>query len=109
MNPTIQNGRRFWQAHVNALAQSGYSRSEYCRRHNLSYHALTYWVNKQQASNKAKPHLALIEVPIPLSEPMRRTEAALRLHLGGNRMLEIEPDFDDAALERVLTVLAQQR
>lgn len=109
MNPTIQTGSRFWQAHVNALARSGYSRSEYCRRHNLSYHALTYWVNKQPASNKATPRLALIEVSNPLAEPMRRTEAALRLHLGGNLMIEIEPDFDDATLGRILTVLAQQR
>ena len=37
---------RFWQAHVRALAASGLSRRGYCRRHELSYHALTYWVRK---------------------------------------------------------------
>ncbi|MFV0437527.1 MAG: IS66 family insertion sequence element accessory protein TnpA, partial [Desulfopila sp.] len=31
---------RKWQAHVKALAQSGLSRAEYCRRHSLSYHAM---------------------------------------------------------------------
>ncbi len=35
-----------WKAHAEAQRQSGLSRAEYCRRHNLSYHALTYWVKK---------------------------------------------------------------
>ena len=109
MNTTIhagqQAGRRIWQAHINALAKSGFSRREYCRRHNLSYHALTYWVRKQQTIPKSKPVLALVEVPVRSALPLRRVEAAFRLHLGHGRMLEIEPDFDEAALGRILTVL----
>ena len=35
--------RRRWQAHLNAVAKSGLSRSEYCRQHNLFYHAMGYW------------------------------------------------------------------
>ena len=41
-----KSGVRFWQAHLRALGGSGLSRREYCRRHHLSYHALTYWVRK---------------------------------------------------------------
>ena len=88
-----------------ALAESGISRREYCRRHNLSYHALTYWVRKQQASIKSKPVLALVEVPVHSALPLRRPEAAFRLHLGHGRMLEIEVDFDEAVLGRILAVL----
>lgn len=100
-------GRRFWQTHVKALATSGFSRREYCRRHNLSYHALTYWVRKQRIT-PVKPVLALVEMPVrPLL--LRSGATAFRLHLDGGRMLEIDPDFDDAALGRVLTVLAGQR
>ncbi len=33
--------QRRWQAHVNALEKSGLNRTEYCKQHNLSYHALT--------------------------------------------------------------------
>jgi hypothetical protein len=33
-------GRRFWLAHVRALAESEFSRREYCRRHQLSYDCL---------------------------------------------------------------------
>lgn len=96
--------RRFWQTHVKSLATSGFSRREYCRRHNLSYHTLTYWVRKQQIT-AVKPALALVEVPVRPA-PLR-SRAALRLHLDGGRMIEIDPDFDDAALGRVLTVLAE--
>lgn len=53
---------RFWQAHVRALAASGLSRRGYCRRHQLSYHALTYWVRKfRQVPAHASPP-ALVEV-----------------------------------------------
>jgi hypothetical protein len=89
-------GRRFWQAHVRALAASGFSRREYCRRHHLSYHALTYWVRQHGTPAQSKPLLALIEVPV-------------RLHLGGGRMLEIGPDFDEATLGKILAVLEQRR
>lgn len=107
MNTPMQ-ASRFWQAHVKALAVSGFSRREYCRRHNLSYHALTYWVRKQGVT-PVNPPLALVEVPVAPSVPWRSGDAALRLHLGGGRMIEIDSDFDAAALARVLTVLAQQR
>mgnify|MGYP001810024427 FL=1 len=102
-------GPRFWQAHVKALAESGFSRSEYCRRHNLSYHALTYWVRKYGANTKSNPPLALVEVPVRSALPVRRPQAAIRLHLAAGTMLEIEPDFDQAALDRILTVLERQR
>jgi transposase-like protein len=104
-----QSGRQFWQTHVKALTESGFSRSEYCRRHNLSYHALTYWVRKHGVNTKSKPLLALVEVPVRSALPVRRPEAALRLHLASGIMLEIEPDFDQAALGRILTVLERQR
>ena len=111
MNTPVQAGpkagRRFWQSQLKALATSGFSRSEYCRRHNLSCHALTYWVCKQQEISSVKPAQALVEVPVRPSLPMCGM-AALRLHLGRDRMVEIEPDFYAAALDRVLTVLAQQ-
>lgn len=77
---------RFWQAHVRALAASGLSRRGYCRRHQLSYHALTYWVRKFR------------QVPAHASPP------AL-VHLGDGHMLEIDADFDAASLGRLLGVL----
>ncbi len=73
--------RRFWQAHVKALADSGLSRREYCRRHHLAYHRLTYWVRKQGASNTAVSLLSLVEVSLPHRQPLCLRGAAFRLHL----------------------------
>ena len=100
--------RRFWQAHVKALADSGLSRREYCRRHHLAYHILTYWVRKQGASNTAVAQLSLIEVPLPHRQSLRLGRSAFRLHLQRGHLLEIDVDFDQAALHRLLAVLEQR-
>ena len=112
MNTTIHTSskdrRRFWQAHVKALADSGLSRREYCRRHHLAYHILTYWVRKQGASNTAVAQLSLIEVPLPFRQPLHFRESTFRLYLRHDRILGIDADFDQAALHRLLAVLEQR-
>lgn len=99
--------RIFWQAHVNALAGSGLSRREYCRRHHLSYHALTYWIRKQGAGNTDVAQLSLVEVALPHRQPLRLGGSAFRLHLQCG-LLEIDADFDPAALHRLLAILEQR-
>ena len=100
--------RRFWQAHVKALADSGLSRREYCRRHHLAYHALTYWVHKQGASSTAVSQLSLVEVPLPHRQPQCLRGAPFRVYLQYGRILEIDADFDQDALHRLLAVLEQR-
>jgi hypothetical protein len=101
-----KSGVRFWQAHVRALGGSGLSRREYCRRHHLSYHALTYWVRKLRPAGPRSSLPALVEVPA-CSLPLLR-KSAFRLHLDQGRLLEIESDFDEAGLGRLLRVLEQR-
>lgn len=103
-----RTGVRFWQAHVRALGGSGLSRREYCRRHHLSYHALTYWVRKLRPAGPRATPPALVEVPACSLPLLRRPGSAFRLHLGQGRLLEIEPDFDEAGLGRLLRVLEQR-
>lgn len=98
-----ESGVRFWQSHVRALAGSGLSRREYCHRHHLSYHALTYWVRKLRPSSSRASLPALVEVPLPLVQ-----RPPFRLRLGQGRQLEIEPDFDEAGLARLLAILEQR-
>ena len=100
--------RRFWQAHVEALAYSSLSRREYCRRHHLACHALTYWVRKQGASNTAVAQLSLVAVPLPQRQSLRLGGSVFRLYLQRGHLLEIDADFDQAALHRLLTVLEQR-
>ena len=96
--------QHFWQAPIKTLARSGLSRSEYCRRYDLSYHAFTYWLRKHRSAETQSP-LALVEVRISALSLAPRSTVPLRLHLGSSCMAELEPDFDETTLRRVFAVL----
>lgn len=100
-------GQHFWQNHTESLAKSGLSRREYCLRHNLSYHAMTYWVRKQSHPTSGRSaSVTLVEVPVRLPIP---SSTPLRLHTGSGYMIELDPNFDEATLVRTLSVLERLR
>jgi hypothetical protein len=101
-------GRRFWQDHIEGLAKSGSSRSAYCRRHQLSYHALTYWLRKQ-SQPVAESTLSLVEVPLHLPVPILPSSAPIRLRVGGEYLIELEADFDEATLDKLIGILEHRR
>jgi hypothetical protein len=95
-----------WQAHVHKQQKSGLSRAEYCRRQNLSYHALTYWTRKLSHPRPDSPIL----VPVPLKNVRHRSSAAepgsgIKITLGGNIAIEVSENFSSSALVRVIAVL----
>jgi len=98
--------QRHWQAHVNALKQSGLSRTEYCRQHNLSYHALTYWCRKLSRPNSSEATL----VPVTLRynrghNLVQPARAALKVILPGRLSVEVGDNFSPATLTRLLATL----
>ena len=98
--------QRRWQAHVNALEKSGLNRTEYCRQHNLSYHALTYWKHKLSRPSSNKTTL----VPVTLSSALIRhseqhNQAELQIILPGKMSVAVGNNFSPATLSRLLTVL----
>jgi hypothetical protein len=99
---TPPSGRQFWQAHIDALAESGCNRREYCRQHNLSYHKLTYWLRKLQGDEERSASLPLVQVPMTL--PFVDGRASLRLHID-RYTIELPQGFDQAILVRTLDVL----
>lgn len=101
-----RRNQRHWQAHVKALQQSGLSRAEYRRQHNLSYHALTYWHRKLSGPSSSVSTL----VPVALSHGMsqafpRLDRAALRVILPGRLSVEVGDTFSPATLLRLLAAL----
>ena len=100
--------QRQCQAHVQAFRRSGLSRAEYCRRQNISYHALTYWQRKLSGSGPGKSVPALVPVPLAgtighhSSHPGR---AALRVILPGNLSVEVGDGFSPSTLSRLLATL----
>ena len=98
--------RRRWQAHVNALAKSGLSRAEYCRRYNLSYHTMTYWQRKLAKSNGGKTTLVPVTLPTALlRNGGQHNHAELKVLLPGKMSVAVGDNFSPATLNRLLTVL----
>jgi transposase len=102
----LLRNRRRWQAHVQALQRSGLSRSGYCKQHNLSYHALTYWHRKfsRPKSNES----SLVPVPLdrfPGHNSIQPGPAALRIVLPGRLSIEVGDTFSPATLSLLLAIL----
>ena len=109
-NKTKQNNRslnqRHWQAHVKAQRQSGLNRTEYCKQHKLSYHALSYWHKKLYQPSSKKSTL----VPVPfhnmaLTSSVQPDSSALKIILPGNLSVEVSDNFSPTTLVRLLATL----
>ena len=97
---------RRWRAHLDAQAKSGLSRAEYCRQHNLPYHAFGYWQGKLR---RPESH-PLTLVPLTLQPgPMQPTAnsdlPALRLLLPGKIAVAVGDGFSPVTLDRLLSFL----
>ena len=100
--------RRQWQAHVQTFRRSGLSRAEYCRRQNISYHALAYWQRKLSGSGVGGAVPALVPVPLAgniASHSSLPGRAALRVILPGRLSIEVSDGFSPATLSRLLATL----
>ena len=97
---------RFWRTHIKAMAQSGLSRAEYCRRCNLSYYALVYWQRKLARPSSNQMTL----VPVALSAVRKSSvtdfdPAPLKILLPGNLAIAVGDNFSGATLNRLLGLL----
>ncbi len=95
--------RRQWEAHLRTAAKSGLNRAEYCRQHNLSYHAMGYWHKRLSRDNNCQTF-------VPLKMALIRNEAhldesGLIIILPGRMSVVVGDDFFAATLDRLLTVL----
>jgi len=103
-NQTSQN--RKWQAHLAAQARSGLSRTQYCRRQQISYHAFTYWRNK--LSKPSGNEITLVPItlrPEPVHADMDGGAADLTIILPGKISIAIGQNFSVATLNRLLSLL----
>ena len=98
----VRNRRR-WQAHLNAVEKSGLSRAEYCRRHNLSYHAMGYW-QKRLSKESSRQKFVPVKMALIRNED-HQDETGLRIILPGELSVSVGNNFSPATLDRLLTVL----
>ncbi len=104
---TLPQSARYWQAHIKALSESGLSRAEYCRRQELSYHALVYWQRK--FAKKAPQAIKLVPVTVPQVSAVgagnRTGDAGLKILLPGKLTISVGDNFSPATLVRLLNIL----
>lgn len=101
-----QRSRRHWQAHIFAQRKSGLSRAAYCKEHNLSYHAATYWSRKLSQVEQKQTNL----VPVRFSSDIalntyQTARSGLKVILPNKIVIEVGDDFSPATLKKLLTAL----
>jgi len=99
---------RCWQAHIAAQKQSGLSRAEYCRQHQLSYHTATYW--SKRLSKKPSTQKRTTLVPVKLASSLQinavpEPRSVLKVILPNRIAIEVDDDFSPAALTKLLMTL----
>ena len=98
--------RQIWEQHIRNWKESSLAQSEYCRRHNLKEHQLTYWKRKFQVA--AAP-ISLVELQLgtALQSRISATKAPLRLIVCDQYRIEVERGFDPVALQQLVLALRQ--
>jgi hypothetical protein len=103
----------FWRDHWDAWAASGVSQRAYCARHGLSLAAFGYWRNRiREAPATPAPTFVPVVIdppalPAPAPVPSPSCGTGVEIRLGGGRVIAVGPDFDEAALVRVIRALEQ--
>ena len=98
--------RRHWEAHLQAAAKSGLNRAEYCRRHNLSYHAMGYW-HKRLSRDNSRQTFVPVKMALIRNED-HRDESGLKILLQWKMSIAVGNNFQPATLDRLLTALGNR-
>ena len=109
-NPDDRSRRiRYWQAHIKAQKQSGLSRAEYCRQHQLSYHAATYW--NKRLSKPTSQETTLVPVTFASSIKINSapaTRSVLKVILPNKIAVEVDDNFSPTTLTKLLMTLERR-
>jgi len=97
------NKEKIWKAHIRAFSRSGLSRREYCRQHNLSYHAFYYWKKKLFSRAGSGPDLVAVSLRTPVEEIS--SNSLLKVEVGRRFKVEIREGFSSQTLARVISTL----
>jgi transposase len=101
-----QRSRRYWQAHISAQRKSGLSRAAYCKEHNLSYHAATYWNRKLSLPEQEQTNLVPVKFFSNIEiNPAQTGRSGLKVILPNKIAIEVGDDFSAATLRKLLAAL----
>jgi hypothetical protein len=96
----ISEKGQFWEQQINHWKESGLRQSEFCRRHSLKAHQLTYW-KKRFHSTDTLISLVEFQLDSALQSQICARQSPLRLIAQDQYRTEIEWDFDAVALRQL--------
>jgi transposase len=105
ISSTSRQRFKFWEEHLRQWQESGLSQTGYCRTHGLSDKSFVYWKKRIAAAGVT---VSLVEVPRFQAMPVQPSNQPLRLMVGNRYGIEIERDFDEQTLDRLLRVLEER-
>ena len=94
----------FWKAHLKAWQESGLNRAEYCRRHDLSYDAMTYWHDKTKATLPQATSCSIVPV-LSIQSVKKPSHSPIKIRFRKEFTIELDADFDEAVLRKVIKAL----
>ena len=104
----LEQKRRDWNGHITRWQASRLSQTEYCRRHELTFHQFVYW--RRKFAPKAATPISLIQVPtaaVARAAGLGSMPPALRVALAPDLCIEVSPGFDPSTLQQVVTALRE--
>lgn len=102
----LKRKRQYWREHINSWQDSGQSQTEYCRRHDLTYHRFVYW--REKFAPKPNETVSIVEVPLPpveFSSLGKPWPVALRVSIGQDLGIDVLPGFDSHTLQQIVVAL----
>ena len=90
------------QAHLEAWKSSGLTQVEYCQQNNIKSHIFTYYKSKLGYVQAKVTSNTLMPIQI-VSEQSHRN--GIIINLPDNLSIDINPGFDPATLQQILTLL----
>lgn len=96
--------REHWKQHIESWQASDMLQSEYCRRHNLSYHRFIYWKKRFIQTETGTKFVPLNLGPFAGKRPLQ-SGCPLRLVLSDGFTIEVNPGFDPQLLSQLIITL----
>jgi len=95
---------------VAEFVSSGMRRSEFCQSRGLSFSTLHRHLKKRRWRRKREPissagRLVPVELAARKSPTQHEPSCGLAVVLPGGRRIEVHPDFDTSAFERLVSIL----
>lgn len=100
--PTPEQKRRQWQAHIESWRQSGLSQVAYCREHRLKKHQFTYWKKRIRTKDQ---DIAFVPLRCSQNLPVLVNPSKICLITPNGYTLELTGGFDQIAVRQLLNTV----